>query len=250
MASRLSHELRTPVAVVRCSLDNLRLQRCPRTRACTSSARNADWIGSPHPDADDRGHAARTEPGRRSSASASTSPRSSRAASTAIGMLIRRKIVLRRPGGGIARRRRARLIAQMLDKLVANATNSPRGPRPSWSARAASRAAADARLSVENEGPLLPRGCGGGCSTRWSRSAPARRRRAAPRTGLYIVRLIAEFHGGSARERNRDDGRGVVMTLSVPEARSAGNLRRPHAASGHIGDNAHPHVYPIDLTVY
>ena len=38
--------------------------------------------------------------------------------------------------------------------------------------------------------------------------------------GLYIVRLIAEFHGGSVRADNRADGRGVVITVSMPEARS------------------------------
>ena len=36
--------------------------------------------------------------------------------------------------------------------------------------------------------------------------------------GLYIVRLIAEFHGGSARADNRADGSGVVVTVSLPMA--------------------------------
>jgi signal transduction histidine kinase len=34
--------------------------------------------------------------------------------------------------------------------------------------------------------------------------------------GLFIVRLIAEFHGGSARARNREDGSGVTVEVSFP----------------------------------
>jgi signal transduction histidine kinase len=36
--------------------------------------------------------------------------------------------------------------------------------------------------------------------------------------GLYIVRLIAEAHGGQATARNRDDGRGVVVSVALPYA--------------------------------
>jgi two-component system, OmpR family, sensor histidine kinase ChvG len=34
--------------------------------------------------------------------------------------------------------------------------------------------------------------------------------------GLYIVRLIAEFHGGTAVAANREDGGGVVFTIALP----------------------------------
>jgi two-component system, OmpR family, sensor histidine kinase ChvG len=33
--------------------------------------------------------------------------------------------------------------------------------------------------------------------------------------GLYIVRLIAEFHNGSARLENRPDGKGVTAVISL-----------------------------------
>jgi signal transduction histidine kinase len=36
--------------------------------------------------------------------------------------------------------------------------------------------------------------------------------------GLYIVRLIAEAHRGSATAQNRDDGRGVVVSVALPYA--------------------------------
>ena len=34
--------------------------------------------------------------------------------------------------------------------------------------------------------------------------------------GLYIVRLVAEFHGGTAVAANRDDGSGVTFTVTLP----------------------------------
>ena len=34
--------------------------------------------------------------------------------------------------------------------------------------------------------------------------------------GLYIVRLIAEFHSGIATAANRADASGVVFTLDLP----------------------------------
>jgi signal transduction histidine kinase len=36
--------------------------------------------------------------------------------------------------------------------------------------------------------------------------------------GLFIVRLIAEFHGGSARARNRENGSGVTIEVTLPVA--------------------------------
>jgi signal transduction histidine kinase len=33
---------------------------------------------------------------------------------------------------------------------------------------------------------------------------------------LYIVRLIAEFHGGTAAAANRTDGSGVIFTVTLP----------------------------------
>jgi signal transduction histidine kinase len=36
--------------------------------------------------------------------------------------------------------------------------------------------------------------------------------------GLYIVRLIAQFHGGSAQAANLRDGSGVVVTVTIPLA--------------------------------
>ncbi len=34
--------------------------------------------------------------------------------------------------------------------------------------------------------------------------------------GLYIVRLIAEYHGGEVRAQNREDAQGAVFTVRIP----------------------------------
>jgi signal transduction histidine kinase len=34
--------------------------------------------------------------------------------------------------------------------------------------------------------------------------------------GLYIVRLIAEFHNGQVSARNRNDVEGVEFTIKIP----------------------------------
>jgi K+-sensing histidine kinase KdpD len=38
--------------------------------------------------------------------------------------------------------------------------------------------------------------------------------------GLYIVRVIAEFHGGFAQAANRTDGTGVIVAVTLPVAAS------------------------------
>jgi signal transduction histidine kinase len=34
--------------------------------------------------------------------------------------------------------------------------------------------------------------------------------------GLYIVRLVAEYHGGTAQALDREDGSGVVIKVRCP----------------------------------
>jgi signal transduction histidine kinase len=76
-----------------------------------------------------------------------------------------------------------------------------------------------ARISVENEGPLLPAAMHGRLFDSMVSVRPEQRD-GEPHLGLglYIVRLIAEAHGGSAVAENRSDGRGVVVTVTLPRA--------------------------------
>ena len=74
-------------------------------------------------------------------------------------------------------------------------------------------------MTVANAGPSLPAGMEGQLfdsmvSLRDAGTA------AEPHLGLglYIARLIAQFHGGHARAENRADPPGVVVTVTLPRA--------------------------------
>jgi len=82
------------------------------------------------------------------------------------------------------------------------------------------RSGANARLQVINAGPPLP-----DTSPERLFDSMVSVRRAADQTdephlglGLYIVRIIAQFHGGHAVAANRSDGGGVVITVTLPLA--------------------------------
>jgi two-component system, OmpR family, sensor histidine kinase ChvG len=106
------------------------------------------------------------------------------------------------------------LIVQMLDKLVDNAVDfSADGATisvvlkadPQW-----------IELSVANPGPPLPPEA----ATKLFESLWQSRSEADKRPhfglGLYIVRLIAEFHGGGARAENLPEDKGAVFTVRLP----------------------------------
>jgi two-component system sensor histidine kinase ChvG len=70
---------------------------------------------------------------------------------------------------------------------------------------------------VENEGPPLP----GGMEAQLFDSMVSLRDAAAPRRthlglGLFIVRLVAQAHGGTASARNLAPGSGVSFGIEVP----------------------------------
>jgi signal transduction histidine kinase len=76
-----------------------------------------------------------------------------------------------------------------------------------------------ARLCVSNDGPPLP----AEMQDRLFQSMVSVREtqsQAQPHLGLglYIVRLIAEFHGANASARNREDGEGVEVIIDFPIA--------------------------------
>ncbi len=219
MASRLSHELRTPIAVVRSSLDNLRLSTLPAearvymeraqeglnrlahilTRM-TEATRLEQSVGE---DERERFDLARVVSG---------CVDGYRAAYP------RHTLQLELPPGEVTFNGAPELIAQMLDKLVANAVEFSAEGTPI--VVRLERTDTGLLLSVENEGPPLPDAMRGGLfdsmvSVRGDQSG------GEPHLGLglYIVRLIAEAHGGQPSARNREDGRGVVVSVELPYAR-------------------------------
>jgi len=101
-------------------------------------------------------------------------------------------------------------IAQLLDKLVENALDfAPEGT--AIRVGLARREPVGARLSVENDGPPVP----DAMLDRLFDSMVTLREGEHLGLGLYIVRLVAEFHGGRVRAANLPGGKGVRFEVEV-----------------------------------
>jgi signal transduction histidine kinase len=112
-------------------------------------------------------------------------------------------------------------FAQLLDKLVENAVDF--APPASTITVALATRGRRATLSVENEGPRLPDAGVGRLFDSMVTLRDARHAGEMPAgvhlgLGLFIVRLVAEFHGGRASARNLPDVRGVRFEVEVPVA--------------------------------
>lgn len=217
MASRLSHELRTPIAVVRSSLDNLKATTLPdearvyMKRAQDGLARLTQILTR------------MTEAARLEQSLSDVERERFDLAPVVAGCVAGYRlaypaadIAFEEPAGEVAIDGAPELIAQMLDKLVANAVEFADGGALEVKLE---RDEGTAKLSVANDGPPLP-------------DAPPERLfesmvsvRAGSDTaephlglGLYIVRLIAEFHGGQVRAENRNGNSGVVVTVTLATA--------------------------------
>ena len=220
MASRLSHELRTPVAVVRSSLDNLR----------------ASGISE-----DGKIYVARADEGvQRLSSLISRMSEATQLESMLIGSEKENCDIARLISGCVEGYRLAfpstrfnlsvpdapimleviaDAIAQMLDKLVQNAVDFAQRDTPVTVTLA--KSGHQIRIQVENKGkPLSPEIS----SNLFGSMVSSRGGLVAPRgesiesgshlgLGLYIVRLIAEFHHGTASAHNLSDGSGVRIEV-------------------------------------
>jgi len=231
MAGRLTHELRTPVAVVRSSLDNLAAQpldgesrvyvgralegvnRLGRLVSRLSEATRLErMLESAERERFDLGAVTRgcvegyraAYPARRFELAIGPGPF---------------------PVDGVPD-----AFAELLDKLAENAHDfAP----PGTPIRVALEAdGVRAVLAVENEGPPLPEAMvqrlfDSMVSMRApGEAAPGRGDGAHLGLGLYIVRLVAEHHGGTVRAANRPAG-GVRFEVAVPLASRPGGTLLP-----------------------
>lgn len=221
LASRLSHELNTPLAIVKSSLDNLEhaLQHdgaMPAgaepymTRARDGVARLGALVR------------AMSEASRMERAIAAAE-----AEDVDLVEVVRGCAEAYRPLAG-ARTLQCVLpesplllhcapepIAQALDKLFDNALSFT--PADGWLRLTLRVVEGGAEIELANQGPLLPEAMQG----RLFESLVSLRDKSTPGDaphlglGLYVVRLVAERHGGVATARNLDDGSGVAFTLHL-----------------------------------
>jgi dedicated sortase system histidine kinase len=219
MAGRLSHELRTPIAVVRSSLENLKLAATPE-EIRTYVARAEEGLGRLNTILQRMSEATRLEQALR------TAERERYDLAAVVRGCVEgyrlayaaTPIVLEAPARTLEVSGSPDLGAQLLDKLVENAIEfSPAGEAVHVRLQEQGRYAL---LAVQNKGPALPaqmraRLFESMVSVRESRTG------AAPHLGLglYVARLIAEFHGGAIEAADTAAGDGVVVRVHLPLAR-------------------------------
>jgi len=218
LASKLSHELNTPLAIVKSSLDNLDHHALPAdARPYLARARDgAERLGTI---VRAMSEASRIE---RAIASAEAEDLDLRALVAGCAEGYRalcggRPLRVALPDAPLPFHGAPDLLAQALDKLFDNACSF--APADGWIALSLDAAADGARLRVANSGPLLP----AAMQERLFDSLVSLRERAtrggeAPHLGLglYVVRLVAELHRGRAIAANRAEGDGVEFTLRMP----------------------------------
>jgi signal transduction histidine kinase len=215
LGGKLSHELRTPLTIVRSSLDNLESQglqedqRSYITRAREGTQRLQAILTS-------LGAAARVE----------ESIKQAERSNFDLRELIASTVLAYRggfpdsifeqelPDDPCFLRGAPDLIAQLLDKLIENAVDfCP--PAGTIRIRLA-RAPGSFVIQVSNDGPLIAARVLPYLFESLYEQRSGRDDKPHFGLGLYIVKLIAEFHGGTARATNREDAGGAVFTVTLP----------------------------------
>ncbi len=219
MAGKLAHEIRTPITVVKSSLDNLELHEDrPRIRTYVQRAREGlrrlnDIL-------------TRMSEATRLEQTLSNETREEFDLCSVVEGSVEgyRLAHAERPFElHIAARScplpvegAPEMLAQLLDKLISNANDfAPAGEAIGVSL---AREGGYAVLSVSNPGPLLPEEMQNSLFDSMVSMRSGKSRDPHLGLGLYIVRLIAEFHRGSVAARNRPDASGVEFIVRLPLA--------------------------------
>ena len=216
MASRLSHELRTPIAVVRSSLDNL-AQQATTAEAKIYMERAQQGVQRLNTILTRMTEARQLEQALQSAEQERFDLQQVVAGCVAgyRGAYPDTTFNLRIPSTPVLLNGAPDLIAQMLDKLIANAVDFHLPDSTIDIALATTNA--EASITLSNEGPLLPEAMAAQLFQSMVSVRP-HKTDGEPHLGfgLYIARLIAEFHRGTVSAANRKDGAGVVFTVTLP----------------------------------
>lgn len=214
LASKLSHELNTPLAIVRLSLDNLeheQLSGSARTFAqrAREGAERLSHILRSMAEANRLERAVRAVEGEDFDLASMVKA----CGESYRDLVAPRTLLLEVPEGKVTVHGAPDLIAQALDKLIDNARSF--APEDGWIRIRLSVLEHGAELSVANNGPLLPERMQERLfdSLVSMRTGAARDEVPHLGLGLFVVRLVAEWHGGSARASNLADRTGVEVTM-------------------------------------
>jgi two-component system sensor histidine kinase ChvG len=214
LAGKLAHEIRTPLTIVRSSLDNLDAEpvseeaRAYIARARQGSERLAAILVA-------MGAATRVEEaiGSAERVDFDLVPVLDSAIAAYRGAFPGRSFSAQLAPGPLLFKGAPDLIVQMLDKLIDNAVDfSPAGA--TITVRLHLEGATPV-VEVDNPGPLLPLHKEGRLFESLWQSRPDGDSRPHFGLGLYIVRLIAELHGGHASAMNLPDGSGVRVSVRL-----------------------------------
>ncbi|TQV76869.1 HAMP domain-containing protein [Aliikangiella marina] len=213
LASRLSHELRTPIAVVRSSLDNLLLTH--REEADTETIKRA-LVGT------ERLGEIITR--MRQASGVKEAMQSANFEEIDLTDFLTHMVAgfqqtfkstefkLKHPDKPVVRSVSPDLLAEMMDKLLSNAIDFSQSQHPVIVELVHDRDSTF--LNISNTGPLIEK--------KNLRkifqslvSIRDKRNESTPNLGLglYVVRLIAEFHGAKVKAANREDATGVVFSV-------------------------------------
>lgn len=215
LAGKLSHELNTPLAIVRGALDNIDAATLePAARACVVRARG----GSERLAAIVR---AMSEASRLEQVIAAAEDEAEDIDLTRLlrdcaagyaPLLAPRRLDLDLPDGSACLHGAPELIVQALDKLIDNARGFT--AEDGWVRIALQRQGEGWRIAVANRGPTLPPALRHRLFESLVSQRPARGEGGVHLGfGLYLVRLVAELHRGRASAADLETGDGVEVAL-------------------------------------
>ncbi|MCX4027721.1 hypothetical protein H0A36_21150 [Endozoicomonas sp. SM1973] len=216
LSSKLAHELRTPLAVIKSSLDNMALEPLPDT-VKTYQSRAIEGVDRLRYLIEAMSEANRVE---QSIASAEPELFSVKSVVEGMGQAYQsvypsKVFKLDITDNPCQLWGEPELISQMLDKLVSNAADfTPDGQQITIELAVLEN---DYLLEVSNEGPLLPETM----RHQLFDSLVSVRKEANNKQhlgfGLYIVKLIVDFYEGEVTADNLDDLSGVIFTITLPK---------------------------------
>ncbi|WP_444994190.1 ATP-binding protein [Aliikangiella sp. IMCC44359] len=214
LASRLSHEIRTPIAIVRSSLDNLLLNHHDKDsveaiqRALNGTQRLGEIIS--------RMRQASSVKNAMQSASFELVDLSEFVKQMVSGFQMsfsQYEFICKTPEVAVEKKVSPDLLAELLDKLLANAMDFSIKTQPITVELKDSEL--ETEILVSNSGPIIlnknrHKIFQSLVSIRDSQSSG----QLNLGLGLYVVKLIAEFHGAKVKSQNRVDESGVVMSVT------------------------------------